>query len=121
MKRIYLLLAVMSLSPALNAFDPFPITQFTPSDREGVVNLYSSYRPQMTATLDCSSFLMGITYYNSQGNNQFLHLFEDDCFEIYETIDYWFEYNETACLIVDFNQSRWDLIKGADFCPEPNL
>lgn len=110
----------MSLSSALNAYDIFPITQFTPSDREGVVNFYSSYRPQMMATLDCGSFLMGITYYNPQGKNQFLHLFEDECYDIIETVDYWFQYNETACLSIDFEASKWSLTKGADLCPRKN-
>ncbi|MAF77471.1 MAG: hypothetical protein CME63_04740 [Halobacteriovoraceae bacterium] len=107
----------MSLATGLNAYDTFPITRFTPSERDGVINFYSSYRPQMTATLDCSSFLMGVTYYYPKGQNQFLHLFEDECHEIFETVDYWFSYSETACLVVDFDQKNWNLIKGADRCP----
>jgi len=112
------MLGVLGFSTAsLNAYDIFPITRYTTSQREGVFNFYSSYRPQMLATLDCSSFLMGITYYYPEGPNQFLHLFEDDCYEVFETIDYWFEYEETACLQVDFTQKKWSLTKGADLCP----
>lgn len=119
MKKINLLLsaAALCVSPALNAYDIFPVTRYTQSDRDGVIGLYSSYRPQMSATVDCSSFLMGVTYHYPQGTNQFLHLYEGECYDILETIDYWFQYNETACLHIDFDSKKWNLTKGADLCP----
>ena len=123
MKKLTLLCTVVgisgSLSVPLNAYEVFPITEYSPTDREGVVNFNSSYRPQMTATLDCSSFLMGITYYYPHGQNQFLNLYEDECYDIYETIDFWFQYDETACLLINFENKKWSLAKGADQCKNP--
>jgi len=110
-------MAALGVSPSLNAYDIFPITQYSRSDRDGVINLSSSYRPQMTATVDCNSFLMGLTYHHTQGTNQFLYLYDADCFDILETIDLWFQNNETACLSVDFDLKLWNLTKGADLCP----
>ncbi len=123
MKKITLLCTVVGISGgfsvSLNAYDIFPITEYSTTDREGVINLSSSYRPQMTATLDCSSFFMGITYYYPQGQNQFLNLYEDECYDIYETIAFWFQYDETACLLVNFKDKKWNLAKGADQCDQP--
>lgn len=115
--NLLLSMAVLGVSPALNAYDIFPVTQYSRSDRDGVIELSSSYRPQMTATVDCNSFLMGVTYHQPQGKNQFLHLYEADCYDILETIDFWFKNNETACLSVDFDLRLWNLAKGADLCP----
>lgn len=106
MKTVILFLSIVSKS---FAFDSFPISDMLPvQDRYGVVNLITY--PQMELTLDCSSFLHGLSA-KSANHSSFLMLYESECHHIFNSLFTWFLEGKQACLKVDFKQKDWVLEK----------
>lgn len=98
------------------AYDSFPFTKVSSTFRDGVYKLTSSKVTSYDVTVDCASFLFGITYNYSKTDKPFLYLYEAECYDLLDTLVLWDENNQPGCLKVDFENKDWNLQKGIDGC-----
>ena len=109
-----IVLALFLASTSSLAFENFPLTGWQASTyREDVFTLNS--HSQLDITLDCGSFLYGVTV-KRPGSENFLMLYESECYAIYDSLRTWFEAGEQACLKLDFTGKDWDLLKSTYDC-----
>lgn len=110
MKTIILFLLVANAW----SFENFPVYKITEDpDRFAVFQLHSTSPYDLT--LDCASFLFGVTIEDSQ-RRDFFHLYEQECYQVAAFIYDWTEVGDEACLKVDLAGKDWRLEKGIDDC-----
>ncbi|MCP4914322.1 MAG: hypothetical protein GY909_14510 [Oligoflexia bacterium] len=90
--------------------------QFEVYDLDAVNNRYATFTMVAnpgSLTLDCESFLNGVTV---DGTNQFFYLSEAECVDLFQTLKTYLNSNETLCLSMDFDTKEWGYWKGYEGC-----
>lgn len=110
MKFIFLSLLSFSISSIFA--QNYLVSKTEATQRDGVFTLKAA---PTNIILDCDSFLFGITAVIKK-EKKFFHLYEQECYELYDLIQENSEKEIKTCLKLNFESKHWSYSKGPSDC-----